>query len=276
MKVETLEQVILQLQPKNGITSQQITIDQNACDFKIYYTTNDGQVIPQIPLVFGANIVSNTYENGKGIITFDGKITSIGRNAFAHCYSLTSVAMPNSVTSIGDCAFYNCGSLTSITIPDSVTSIGGSAFFQCSSLICISIGNSVTSIGKSAFNYCSSLKSITIPDNVSYIADTAFTNCQCLASFYGKFASTDNRYLIINGVLHSFAPAGLTEYTIPNSVTKIGSYAFYHCSNLTNIFIPDSVTSIGECTFCYCTSLTSITIPESITSIRDGTFENCI
>ena len=42
--------------------------------YAIYYTSTDGKVVtPHKSDMFGANIVSNTYENGKGIIVFDGQ-----------------------------------------------------------------------------------------------------------------------------------------------------------------------------------------------------------
>ena len=53
-------------------------------DNEIWYTTNDGNVVnPTHPDAFGVNIVSNTYENGKGVITFDGTITTLGEGSLA-------------------------------------------------------------------------------------------------------------------------------------------------------------------------------------------------
>ncbi len=41
----------------------------------------------------------------------------------------------------------------------------------------------------------------------------------------------------------------ITDVTLPESITKIGSQSFKYCSNLKNIIIPESVTSIGEDAF---------------------------
>ena len=67
----------------------------------------------------------------------------------------------------------------------------------------------------------------------------------------------------------------LTSITIPNSVTSIGSFAFYNCTSLTSANIPTSVTSISEATFKKCPSLANITIPEGVTSIGSYAFYDC-
>ena len=101
----------------------------------ILYESSDGRIVePYDSNVFGAEIVSNAYENGQGMMIFDAPITSIGYGAFFRCSSLTSVTIPDSVTSIGGGAFQTCTSLTSVTIPDSVTSIRQYAFSYCTSL----------------------------------------------------------------------------------------------------------------------------------------------
>ena len=60
-----------------------------------------------------------------------------------------------------------------------------------------------------------------------------------------------------------------------NSVTSIGSFAFYSCVSLTSITIPNSVTSIGEGAFRN-SGLTSITIPNSVTSIGVSAFRGSL
>ena len=223
-------------------------------------------------------------------VTIPNSVTSIGDSAFSYCSSLTSVTIPDSVTSIGGFAFYNTGYYKNESnwengvlyigkyVIDAKTDISGAytikagtkliadhAFYKCSSLTSITIPDSVTSIGDWAFCNCSKLTSVTIPDSVTSIGESAFFNCSNLTSI--TVAENNTAYKSIDGNLYSKDGKTLIQYaigktnasfSIPNSVTSIGEYAFYKCSSLKSVTIPDSVTNIGNGAFYYCTKLTSI------------------
>lgn len=82
----------------------------------IYYTSSDGNIVnPYKADGFDAKIISNTYENGRGTITFGGLVGSIRDSAFYSCHRLTSITIPKYVDEIGAYAFYECSLLYSIT-----------------------------------------------------------------------------------------------------------------------------------------------------------------
>lgn len=233
---------------------------------EIWYTSSGGEIVmPNYSAMFGAVIVSNTYNNGKGVIKFNGKVIEIGECSFYEYFS-------HRVTKFTD--FSNRVKLTSINIPNSVTKIGAKAFSGCLNLRDINIPNSVTKIGESAFKGCRSLTSIFIPNCVTEIGQFVFQGCFNLTEFNSKLASEDGRCLIVDKKIIAFAPAGLTEYIIPNGVVEIGEYAFEGCS-LTTIDIPISVTKIGKYAFSDCFNLRSIDIPNGVTEIEDFAFNGC-
>ena len=238
---------------------------------EIFYTSTDGSIVePNDVNVFGAVLLTNTYENGVGVLSFDRPVTIIGQSAFngkskiteivlpddvekidktafCGCSALKNINIPDGVKSIGYGAFKGCKSLTIITIPDSVTSISGYAFSGCSSLTSITIPDSVTSIGYEAFSYCSKLESVTLSENLTSIGGDTFYNCTSLINIY-----------------------------IPNSVTSIGSSAFSGCSALSEVSIGSGVKTIGSGAFNNCTSLISVVIPDNVTTIDENAFELCM
>ena len=98
-----------------GGATQTVTVRQlswqNLEDNKIFYTSSDGQVVePYAETYWGekTTIISNTYENGQGVIVFSRNLTAVGSDAFRDCDALTSITIPNSVKTIGHQTFYNC------------------------------------------------------------------------------------------------------------------------------------------------------------------------
>ena len=217
-------------------------------------------------------------------------LTEIGEEAFADCFSLTNITIPDSVIAISHAAFANCNSLTSITVPNSVMAIGNFAFYGCTGEIIIdskivetdyeygkhpsnegwldgaqftmlTIGDNINRIGEDVFRDCSSLECITIPDSVTEIGAGAFYDCDSLTDTYiniTDLASYITKSIYIPGKNKHLIVNGkeITELVIPNGVAEIGEYAFSNCTSLTSVTIPDSVTTIDGTAFWGCDSLT--------------------
>lgn len=129
---------------------------------------------------------NNKYKNDVTIpetVTYDGTtytVTYIENYAFANCYTLTNVSIPNTVTSIGNYAFYGCSGLKSIIIPNSVVDIGDYAFRYCSGISYVTIPDFVINIGNYAFANCTKLCSVIIGRSVNSIG-VAFGSCPLLS-----------------------------------------------------------------------------------------------
>ena len=273
----------------------------------IFYTSNNGKiVVPYKMDVFGANIMSNTYNNGMGLIFLDAPIASIGDYAFYNCRGLTSVKIPGKVTSIGDYAFEGCTNLKKvdildlstwckidfknsaacplyngaelyingekaikITIPSDISRIDHYAFYHCVSLEEVAISDNVTYISNSAFSQCSNLSKVTIGRGVETIYNHAFSYCNTLKSI-----SIPANVKNLGGSLFKNCKA-LESATIESNIQTLPQSIFNGCSSLTDVVIPNSITEIGDYAFQNCNCLPNIIIPEEVTSIGEAAFFRC-
>lgn len=92
---------------------------------------------------WGANIVSNTWSNGNGIIMFDDDVTSVPASAFTDNSVIQTISLPTTVTAIGERAF-NGTNITEINGIENVSTLGASAFRHCKYVNNITLGSGVT------------------------------------------------------------------------------------------------------------------------------------
>lgn len=95
----------------------------------------------------------------------------------------------------------------------------------------------------------------TVPTSVTYEGET--------------FTVTEIGDLAISEV------SGISEFTVPEGITRIGEGAFWN-STITAISIPASVTEIGESAFEECKQLASFTLPATVTTIGSDLLYGCV
>lgn len=235
-------------------------------------------------------------------------VQSIGKYAFACCYSLTRAELSNNLSTINEGTFKDCRNLTEIQIPNGVMDIGNEAFYYCSEITCINIPDSVSSIGKDAFRGCSEITRITIPNSVSSIGENAFYGCSGLKtagpvgegydySFGWTEKIPENAFKGLDCLESIFIPkeivkingalgcGNLNSISVSTENTKYKSAG--NClidiesktliSGCNSSVIPNdgSVTKIGGSAFYGCSKIQHLDIPDTIRSIGYYAFQNC-
>lgn len=166
--------------------------------------------------------------------------------------SLQKIKIPDSVIVIGERAFDACIKLQHVDIGKGVKTIKEFAFRCCSELEILSLPNNIETIEAMAFSY-TGLKELIIPLFCSKITGNpiAYNNVRIKSNSPHFIVENDILFTSNMNELISFQ-SSLSTFIIPNSVTRIGSYAFWYSSNLKNIVIPPSVKDIGTNPFAYC------------------------
>ncbi|MGN1195334.1 MAG: leucine-rich repeat protein [Acutalibacteraceae bacterium] len=194
--------------------------------------------------------VSWSLSGGKLTISGNGKMYDYGANTDrtvpweSFCDKITAVEVKSPVSYIGQFSFYECNKLKSVKVADSVTDIGAVAFGSCPWFDSLKKGP--VYLGKTLFAY--------IGEEPSSYTIKQGTVTVCSGAFIGSQT--------------------LKKITVPSSVKKIDSEAFFFCQNLSSVSFSKGLETIGLYAFGYC-ALPSVTLPSTVKTIEGMAFSSC-
>ena len=136
-------------------------------------------------------------------LVIPSSVTHLGLNPFIDNNSLESVVINCSLDRSEGDLFYRCEGIRSVTLNADSTTIPEGTFAGCTKLESITLPKSVTKIGRMAYAFCENVKSVTLREGLTSIGE---------AAFYGT---------------------GITQVTVPASVTYIGPNAFPESAKVT-------------------------------------------
>ena len=192
-------------------------------------------------------------------IVDNGKITGLTPEG----KKLTNIVIPENkgITEIAPYAFSNDNQIsTKVHQPEKDNTI----------LQSVTIPSSVTKIDQGAFAFCTNLTSVNFEHNsgLTTIVDGAFVGTKKLTSFSVPSSVTNigSRVFIDSGIQS-------LKFDGQNNVT-LGSGAFSWCKSLVKVTLPSNQTTLPEYAFGEDTVLNQINLPSSLTSIGLGAFQS--
>lgn len=191
----------------------------------------------------------------------DGEITVTGYLGNAETVRVPSTIDGNPVVAVADAAFAENTNLKTLYLPDSVKKLG---------------------VG--ILKGCEALTALRTP-----LMGEDKTETQYLGYLFGATTYTDNprdvpatlAYLELGGTdkaLDDFALFDCNDLvcvTLPDSMTKIGTYSLYNCNSLLAINT-EHLTELAEHALDTCSALTVLEFGEGLSSIGFGALEGCV
>lgn len=163
-------------------------------------------------------------------------------------------------------AFRGRKTITKVVFQSGQTTIGDYAFYGCTSLEEIVLPDTLESIGECAFEDCMPLKTIDLPDSLLRIgswafADSGITEISIPAS--------------VTALTSAFASSGIQTVIFEEGLEMLPPSTFYQTKTVKKVVFPKSLKIIGESAFEKCEGIESLTIPDSIIEIQSKAFKNC-
>jgi len=230
-----------------------------------------------------------------GGVYIEGRVTSIGRFAFAGCGNMAMAMISPLVTSIGEQAFSGCGNIRSVSISERVTYIGDYAFQDCRGLMSVSVSAKVPpntgsapfsgvdaanvhlfipAESAAAYRSADAWKDFNIQLQYTIKPVAREWDCGADSGTVTCAQSVDGTFKVSgSGPMADYAPGDSGGSSAPWSGSGIpGSGDNY---TIFRVIVEEGVTSVGNFAFTDCVKLMSVDIPNSVASIGEGAFSGC-
>lgn len=239
--------------------------------------------------LIGINVPGNVKTIGRGAfcgcenlltVSISSGVSTIGEGVFDRCKKLEKVTIPASVTS---CAGMFVDDWSNLNDYPNLTS-AGPAGSGCS----IEFGWKET-IPDHAFRGLTGLENLTLPSTIKTLGEgfliqqtsDGSLESSDLSALREIVVEEGGRYFCsVDGVLYNGSKTEILMFPhmkwgschIPSGVTTVPASAFWSSYGVTDVTIPDTVTSIGDYAFQYCRSLNDVQIAGSVQAIPRGAF----
>ncbi len=148
-----------------------------------------------------------------------------------------------------------------------------SVFYQNDQIKEIVLSNGITSLGDCLFYYCANAKTVSLPATLTSIGDSAFAQKDAVSSYTAGLTSVTIPQAVTAIKSYAFYHTAIAEVTVPASVKTWGKYAFSGCAKLKAARV--ACDSIGAFAFTRCTALSSLTISANCRTFGENMLTYC-
>lgn len=195
-------------------------------------------------------------------------ITEIPKSQFYNRSFIYKVTLPEGLRSIGEEAFRNTN-LRTINFPGSLESIGESAFYNTDLSEVDLSKTSITNLGMYIFRDCEAIKKITLPKNLMSVGEGCFASCSSMDCI----VELPEGLRIIGPSAFNGAPITIPHF--PESLTRIGSFAFAYEFQNTSVVLKSPNLTINGNAFYNCPNLKMVELPVGVSTIEGSLFYYC-
>ena len=249
----------------------------NSDSVMIYYTdVTAGYGTPAVEVTYRGTWYGdyeNEYQGAVNIpdsISVEGKVYTvigIGEQAFAECYNLKSVTIPESIEYIRYKPFEKCYQVTEINY-----NAIRCADFTMPEFAPFSVNNMYREVYEYSEQHQTWIKYwndynvsvVNIGPKVERIPDYMFYGMGSRFLEYDRLTTTS-----------TYTKKGVKEFNFLGVPKEIGNQAFRGCRVLRAIEIPQDVESLGQALFADCDTLASVSLPDHMEEIPAYFFMNC-